>query len=328
MALRALLAGTGSYVPEKTLTNADLEKIVDTTDEWITTRTGIRARHVAAPEQATSDLAVVAGRRALEKAGLAAGDVDLILVATYTPDRLMPSTACYVQQQLGATRAAAFDIAAACTGFVFAVTTAQQFIASGMHKTVLVIGAECCSKFLDWKDRTTCVLFGDGAGAVVLTAGNEEGRGVLSTYIKSDGAGAEKLGIGAGGSREPLTQEVLEARKQFIFMSGQDVFKFSLRVIEDALTEGIRASGKTMDEIDVVIPHQANVRIIDAAFKRVGIPMEKAFLNLEKYGNTSAASIPLALDEAIAAGRVKPGNTVALVGFGAGFTWGTVVLTV
>ena len=328
--MKAILAATGSYAPEKIMTNFDLAKIVDTSDEWVTTRTGIKERRIAAPEEATSDLATKAAARCLAKAGMAASEVDLIIVATYTPDRLMPSTASYVQRNLGAVNAAAFDISAACAGFVYGVTVAEKFIVTKTYKNVLVVGAETCSRFLDWQDRTTCVLFGDGAGAVLLTASEDggDGRGILSTYIRTDGSGADSLGIGAGGSRNQLTAEVLEKREQFIFMNGQDVFKFSLRVIEDSLTNGIRASGLALDDIDVIIPHQANVRIIDSSFKRLGLSTDKAFINLQKYGNTSGGSIPLALDEAFSEGRVKAGDRVALVGFGAGFTWGCVVLKV
>lgn len=325
--IRAVITGTGSYVPEKIMTNDDLAKIVETSDEWITTRSGIKERRIAAPDQATSDLAVQAGKKAIADAGLDAAELDLIVLATYTPDTLMPSTASYVQKQLGATKAAAFDISAACSGFVYALSVAEKFIITETYKNILVIGAETCSKFLDWTDRTTCVLFGDGAGAVVLQGKENSQRGILSTYLKADGAGADKLGIPAGGSRLPLTQEVLDNRKQFIYMSGQDVFKFSLRVIDDALTTGIEKSGLTLDQIKTIVPHQANVRIIDSAFKRLGIPFEKAYLNLQKYGNTSAASIPIALDEAVKDGSIKQGDNIILVGFGAGFTWASAVVT-
>jgi 3-oxoacyl-[acyl-carrier-protein] synthase-3 len=319
------IAAVGSYVPPKALTNLELEQMVETSDEWIVTRTGIRERHVAGPEVASSDLAVLAARPALERAGVAPCDLDLIVVATVSPDMLYPATACIVQDRLGATRAAAFDLEAGCTGFVYALVMASQTVATGAYRNVLVIGAEVLSKFLDWTDRTTCVLLGDGAGAAVLQP-TEPGRGLLSFVLGSVGSGCDVLKIPAGGSRMPTSEETVLGRLHYTKMLGQEVFKFAVKTIDDAARISVERAGLTLDDVDLVVPHQANIRIIDAAAKRLGISMDRFVSNVDRYGNTSTASIPIALDEAVQAGRLKRGDVVVLVGFGAGLTWGAATL--
>jgi 3-oxoacyl-[acyl-carrier-protein] synthase-3 len=320
------ILGTGKYLPERIMTNADLEKLVDTNEEWIFTRTGIRERRMAAPEQATSDLAYEAAVEALNRAGLTAEDLDLIIVATLTPDHLFPSTACLVQARLGATKAAAFDLEAACSGFVYALSSAYGYIATGMYKHVLVIGAETLSRITDFTDRNTCILFGDGAGAAVLGP-VEEGRGLKSFVMGADGNGGKLLQVCAGGSRMPLTEEVLPQRKQFIYQNGKEVFKFAVRIMGGAAEEAIAKAGLNKADIDLFIPHQANIRIIEAAMERLELTPDKVMINLDKYGNTSAATIPVALAEAVETGRVKSGDQLVLVGFGGGLTWAACVLT-
>jgi 3-oxoacyl-[acyl-carrier-protein] synthase-3 len=319
------IAGTGSYAPEKVLTNADLEKIVDTTDEWIVTRSGIRERHIARADEATSDMATIAAQRAMEQAGVVAADLDLIIVATITPDMVFPSTACFVQNQLGAKNATCFDLEAACSGFLFGVNTASQFIKTGAVRTALVIGAEKLSGVIDWKDRTTCVLFGDGAGAVVLQA-CEAPRGILSTVTGSDGSLTELLNLPGGGSRHPVSPQTIEQRLHYMKMVGKDVFKHAVRAMSEAGRKAIEQSGLTIDQITCVVPHQANMRIVEAIRDRMGVEPDRFFVNLDRYGNMSAASIPVALDEATRMGRIKRGDPILLVAFGGGFTWGAMVI--
>ncbi len=320
------ILGTGSYLPERVLTNADLEKMVDTSDEWIITRTGIKSRHIAAEGQTTSDMAVEAGRRALKSAGLTVADLDLILVTTITPDMPTPSTACFVQSKLGAPQAAAMDLSAACSGFVYGITTAKAFIESGIYKHVLVCGAEKLSAFTDWKDRATCVLFGDGAGAVVLGP-SKEGRGeVLSTYLWANGNDAELLKIPGGGSRCPVSPASIEAGQHYLKMAGKEVFKIAVKVMGDAVAEALKGAGLTLADVSLLLPHQANLRIVQAVGDRLGLPPEKVFVNLDKVGNTSAASIAIGLDEVHAAGRLKKGDIVVLVAFGAGLTLASAVI--
>lgn len=319
------IIGTGKYVPEKILTNADLEKMVDTNDEWIVSRTGIRERHIASSEQATSDLAYEAAIRALESAGLTAEDLELIIIATITPDTMFPSTACILQDKLGAKKAAAFDLSAACSGFVYGMATANGFIQTGMYKNALVIGADTLSRITDYTDRNTCVLFGDGAGAVILGE-VPEGRGFLSFDLGAEGAGGDLLKLAGGGSRLPASNETVQDGKHFIYMNGREVFKFAVRVMGTATEEVLRKAGKTKEDIDLFVPHQANIRIIQSAMQRLSLPEEKCVVNVDKYANTSAASIPLALVEAAEDGRIKEGDTVLLVGFGGGLTWGASVI--
>lgn len=326
MKLRSVgIIGTGKYVPERVLTNAELETMVETNDEWIVSRTGIRERHIAAPDQATSDLAYEAAVKALKSAGIAAEDIELIIVATVTPDMTFPSTACILQEKLGAKKAAAFDLSAACSGFVYSLATANGFIQTGMYNNALIIGADALSRITDYTDRNTCVLFGDGAGAVVLGE-VPEGRGFLSFDLGAEGAGGELLKLEGGGSRCPASEETIRSGKHFIYMNGREVFKFAVRVMGTATEEVLRKAGKDKSEIDLFVPHQANIRIIQSAMQRLDLPEEKCVINVDKYANTSAASIPLALVEAVEEGRVKEGDTLLLVGFGGGLTWGASVL--
>ncbi|CAI6030574.1 3-oxoacyl-[acyl-carrier-protein] synthase 3 [Paenibacillus sp. JJ-100] len=319
------IIGTGKYVPEKILTNSDLEKMVDTNDEWIVSRTGIKERHIAAPDQATSDLAYEAALKALESAGMTGSDLDLIIVATITPDSSFPSTACILQDKLGAKGAAAFDLSAACSGFVYGLATATSFIQSGMYNNALVIGADCLSRITDYTDRNTCVLFGDGAGAVVVGE-VPEGRGFKAFDLGAEGAGGSLLQIEGGGSRLPASAETVENKKHYIYMNGREVFKFAVRVMGTATIEVLRKAGMDRTDVDLFVPHQANVRIIQSAMQRLELPEEKVVVNVDKYANTSAASIPLALVEAAEEGRMKAGDTVLMVGFGGGLTWGASVL--
>jgi len=323
--VRAVIAGTGSYLPARVMTNEDFTKIVDTSDEWIRTRTGIRERRIAAPEEAASDLAAKAGARALEAAGLAATEVDLIIVATVTPDHLLPSTACLVQRALGAERAFCFDLEAACSGFIYGSEVARVFIESGRVRHALVIGAEKMSTIVDWTDRQTCVLFGDGAGAVLWSRA-DDGRGLLATAMGCDGRLADLLVVPAGGSRKPASAETVAAREHSIRMSGREVFRHAVVNMSQAAREAIERAGCTLDAIDWVIPHQANQRIIEAIAERLGLPMERFYLNLERTGNMSGASIPVALDEAVRAGRIRPGDRILTVAFGSGLTWGASVI--
>ncbi len=322
-----VILGTGSYAPERVVTNDDLAHMVETSDEWIRTRTGIRERRIAAPSESTSDMAVQAARRALADAGLAAADIDLLIVATLTPDMPMPATACFVQPKLGVpTSAACFDLAAACSGFVYALDTACAMVGSGRYRKALVIGVEKLSAVLDWQDRTTCVLFGDGAGAVVVGASDEPGRGLLGTRLGAFGDGADLLYISHGGVLFPSTPESVAARDHCIRMKGKEVFKLAVRAMDEAARDILEQHQVRADQISLVIPHQANLRIIEAISAYLELPMERFFVNVDRYGNTSAASIPLALDEARRSGRIKPGDLTLLVAFGAGLTYGSALL--
>ena len=323
--LTGRITGTGSYLPEKVLTNADLEKMVDTDDDWIVTRTGIRERHVAADDEATSDLAFHAASEALESAGLAPEEIDLIIVATTTPDYPFPSTAALLQARLGADKAAAFDIQAVCTGFVYALSTADQFIRSGMYGKVLVVGAEVLSSLMDWSDRSTCILFGDGAGAVVLEADDSE-RGIISSHLHADGSQYDLLYVPGGGSREPLSRELLDSGRQFIRMKGNEVFRVAVNALESTVLEALEANNLKAEDIDLLVPHQANIRIINATGKKLGLSGDKVMITVDRHGNTSSASIPLALCEAVKENRVKDGSLVLLEAFGGGFTWGSILL--
>lgn len=322
--MRARVTGTGSYAPAKVLTNADLERMVATSDEWIRERTGIRERRIAASGEACSDLAVQAGRRALEAAGLSPADVDLILLATCTGDYPLPATACLVQHQLGATKAAACDIGAACCGFVYALSIADAYVKSGMRH-VLVIGSEVMSAITDWTDRNTCVLFGDGAGAAVVSAADGE-AGILSTQLRSDGTLNDLIAVPGGGSRMPPSEKVLAERLNCIKMKGNETFKVAVRSLEEIARESLAASGFRVEDVDLYVPHQANIRILKAVMDRLGLPLDKVMLNVDRYGNTSAASIPIALDEAVRSGRITPGSLVMLGAFGAGLTWASALI--
>ncbi|HNW83698.1 MAG TPA: beta-ketoacyl-ACP synthase III [bacterium] len=319
------IIGTGSNLPEKVMTNFDLEKIVDTSDEWIRTRTGISERRIADEFTATSDIASVAAKSALENAGLTADQIDLILVATVTPDMAFPSTACFVQKNIGAMNATAFDLGAGCSGFIYGLSVANSFISSGIYKNVLVIGAETLSKVINWEDRNTCVLFGDGAGAAVVSR-VEENSGILSIQLGANGNHAGLITEPAGGSRTPVTHEVLDKKLNTIHMEGSEVFKLAIRTMGAVSEDVIKESGLTVNDLSLVIPHQANQRIIDGIFKRLNVPKEKSHLNLEKYGNTSAASIPIALDEASRQGKLKKGDNLLMVAFGSGLTWGAAII--
>jgi 3-oxoacyl-[acyl-carrier-protein] synthase-3 len=323
------IAGTGSYVPERVLTNADLEKMVDTTDEWIMSRTGIKERRIAAPDEATSHMATKAAQRAMEAAGVTADDLDLIIVATITPDTFFPSTACHVQRNLGATKAVAFDVSAACAGFLYAMQIARHFINSGSRRAALIIGADKLSGITNWTDRNTCVLFGDGAGAAILTAkapDDSDPSGLLSSIMASDGRLTDILSVPGGGSAIPITPENADQRLNTIHMMGREVFKAAVKNTCEACEDAIARAGLTTADIAVLIPHQANIRIVDAICDRLGMPAERAFLNLHKYGNTSGAAIAIALDEAVRSGVVKKGDNLLLVAFGAGFAWAASVI--
>ncbi|NQT29764.1 MAG: ketoacyl-ACP synthase III [Candidatus Saganbacteria bacterium] len=318
--MRATIIGVGSCVPEKIVTNDDLAKSIETSDEWIRTRTGIKERRVADDGTSTSDLAIVAAEKALKSAKLSPEDLDLIIVGTTSPDYLFPSVACLLQNKLEAKKAAAFDVSAACSGFNYALTVASSFIENGTHKNILVVGADTLTKYLNWKDRGTCILFGDGAGAVVLTA-SDDGSGILSNWLKAEGRLGDRLIMPGGGSRDPEQKNT-----RFITMDGKEVFKFAVRVLEESIYESLKAANLSVKDIDLLIPHQANDRIINHVIKKMGLPKEKVYVNLQKYGNTSAASIPLALDEAVSDGKINKGNIVVLAGFGAGLTAGANVI--
>jgi len=317
---RAGITGLGVAVPDKVLTNLDLQQMVDTSDEWIRTRTGIKERRIADPEQAASDLAVDAAREALKDAGLRPENVDLIIVATNTPDMLMPATACLVQDRLGAANAGAFDLLAGCTGFLYALSVGHQYIASGTFKTVLVIGAETLSKIINWKDRNTCVLFGDGAGAAVLER-VPDNRGILSTRLGSDGSGGKHLKVPAGGSRLPASEATIQENLHYVTMNGREVFRFAVRAMGEGAMEVISMAGLAPEDINFFIPHQANIRIIETAARRLGINMNRVLVNVDRFGNTSTASIPIALYEAVKQKKIKDGQNIIMVGFGAGLTW-------
>jgi 3-oxoacyl-[acyl-carrier-protein] synthase-3 len=322
--MKSQIVSVDFYVPEKVLTNFDLEKIVDTSDEWIRTRSGIKERRIAGEGVATSDLAAVAAKRAIESAEMTPKDIQAIILGTATPDMLFPSTACLVQTKIGARKVISFDISAGCTGFLYGLTIADSFIKNGLDN-VLVIGAEALSKVMDFTDRTTCVLFGDGAGAAVLKKSNQD-NGIIASYFAADGASWKLLHQPAGGSKTPASKESIENRLHYIKMEGNEVFKLAVRAMAEAAVETLKRADISSDKIDLLIPHQANIRIIDATAKRLNLPKEKVYINLDKYGNTSAASIPIAFNEALKAGKIKKGSLVLMVAFGAGFTWGGVLL--
>ena len=323
--VRAKITGTGSAVPEKILTNFDLERLVDTSDEWITTRTGIKERHVASADEYTSCFATGAARNALEMAGVDPSELDLIIVATVTPDFPFPATACLVQDNLKASKAVAFDISAACSGFIYGLSIVEKFIGTGAVRKALVIGAEVLTRIVDWTDRNTCCLFGDGAGAVIVEA-SEGDSGILSTHIHSDGTYWELLNQPGAGSRNPVCQKTLDGKLMYINMQGNEVFKLAVRAMEDVAHEALSTNNLSTADIDLFIPHQANRRIIDAIGKRMGLSEKQLFVNLERYGNTSSASIPLALDEANRSGRIKSGDIVLFDAFGGGLTWGAALV--
>lgn len=321
----AHITGWGMYVPAKVLTNDDLAQMVDTNDEWIRERTGIRERHIAAKDETTASLAVEAATNALRVAKLAPTSLELIIVATSSPEYTFPSTASIVQDKIGASHAGAFDLSAACTGFIYALNMASQAIRSGQIKSALVIGAETLSRIVDWSDRSTCILFGDGAGAFVLQADEEPG-GVLSAIMRSDGSGGDLLSIPGGGSKNPASSQTIQDGLHFIHMNGNEVFRFATRVMATASKQAIEKAGLELDDIGVIIPHQANFRIIQAAARGLKLPMERFVVNVDKYGNTSTASIPIAVCEAIESGQLRPGDNTVMVGFGAGLTWGSVAV--
>ena len=322
---RASITGIGSYLPDKVLTNYDLEKMVDTTNDWIIQRTGIKERRIVENGVTTSDIATQASLRAMEDAGVSPKDLDMIITSTITPDHIFPSTSCYIQQKIGATRACAFDILAACAGFIYAMSIGQSFINSGAMKTVLVVGAECLSKITDYTDRSTCVLFGDGAGAVIIQR-NPVKHEILSSILAADGSEADVLIMPGGGARNPASLKSVQQRLHYIQFKGKEVFKLAINNITNLILETTRENGLTLDDIDLIIPHQSNLRIIEATMEKLGLPMEKAFVNIDKYGNTSSASVPIAMDEARKQGRLRKGNIVMLVAFGGGLTWGSSVI--
>ncbi|MGE5544941.1 MAG: beta-ketoacyl-ACP synthase III [Bacillota bacterium] len=322
---RTQVLGTGYAVPERILNNRELELMVDTSDEWIVDRTGIRERRICAPDQATSDLALSAAKKALSASGIEAGELDLILVATVTPDMVFPSTACLLQARLGASKAAAFDISAGCTGFVYALTVADRFLTAGDFRYALVVAAETLSRITDYTDRNTCVLFGDGAGAMVLGQGSGP-NGVLSTYLGADGTGESLLYIPAGGSRMPASQQTVDDRLHYIRMQGNEVFRFAVTTIPDCVARVLEPAGISINEVDHFIFHQANLRILQTAVKRMKIPWEKMLVNIERYGNMSAACIPLAVAEAVDDQLIHPGQLLLMVGFGAGLTMGSALV--
>jgi 3-oxoacyl-[acyl-carrier-protein] synthase-3 len=319
------IIGTGSYVPERVLTNADLEKMVDTTDEWIISRTGIKERRLAAPDEHTSDLATKAARAAIEQAGISVDEIDLIVVATVTPDMFFPATACFVQQKLQAKRAACFDVSAACSGFVYGLEIAQQFITSHTYNTILVIGAEKLSTIVDWTDRNTCVLFGDGAGAAILRS-RAGSHGVITTYMGSDGDYCDILSMPGGGSRMPTTKDNIDQRLNTMKMSGKEVYKQAVTAMLTAANTALEQAGLKTEDLACIIPHQANMRIIEAIAGRMNLPVDRFFVNLDRYGNTSAAAVAIALDEANRSGRMQIGDYVLLIVFGGGLTWASSVI--
>ena len=320
------ITGWGMYAPERVLTNADLEKLVDTSDEWIRTRTGIRERHVAAAHESTATLAAIAGKRAIAVAGLEPDDIDLILVGTLTPDYWMPATAVLVKEAIGNRTAVAFDVMAACSGFVYAYGTADAFIRSGQYRNVLVIGAELLTRFLDFTDRNTCILFGDGAGAVVLSASDEPGGGMAGMELTTDPDGAYMIWLPSGGSVSPPSGGTIARGEHYVRMEGKETYRFATKTLATSALTAIRRAGWDPDEVDLFIPHQANVRIIESVAKGLGLPMDKMYVNVDRYGNTSAASVPIALSEAVDAGRIKVGDKVVIVAFGAGFTSGAAAI--
>jgi 3-oxoacyl-[acyl-carrier-protein] synthase-3 len=322
---RSVILGTGSEVPSKIITNHDLEKMVETSDEWITVRTGIKERHVLEEGKGNADMAFPAAKRALEDAGMEAKDLDAIIMGTVSADYVMPSSACVLEDMLGARNAFSFDVGAACSGFLNAISVADSFIRTGKINNALVVGSDTLSRMLNWQDRTTCILFGDGAGAAVLGA-SENGSGILSTKLRTDGSYVKTLYVPAGGSLKPATLETVKRNEHTITMNGKEVFKIAVRSMEEISREALAEAGIGIEQVSLVIPHQANKRIIVALAERLGVPMEKIMVNLDRYGNTSAASVPVALDEARRQGRIKPGDIVLLNAFGAGFAWGAAVV--
>ncbi len=323
--IQARITGTGSYAPKKVITNHDLAKLVETSDEWIIERTGIRERRIAEKGQTTSDLAYEASRKALKAAGIGADELDLILVATMTPDMILPSAGCVLQEKLGAKKAAAFDLYAACSGFIYGMSVANAFIRSGIYKNVLLVGAEVLSRFTDWEDRGTCILFGDGAGAVVIQRHTGK-RGILSTHLHSDGALGDLIQVPAGGASHPASHDTIRRRMHFIKMKGNETFKAAVRALEGVVQEALEHNKVKPEEIDFLVPHQANLRIIQAMAQRLNMPMEKVVLTLPKYGNTSAASIPMALDEAVRDGRIRENHLLLFEAFGGGLTWASALV--
>ena len=323
--IRSCILGTGSYAPKRILTNADLEAMVATSDAWIRQRTGIRERHIAAEGEVTSDMAVAAARMALEQSGTDPADLDAIIVATISADMPMPSCAVMVQAKLGARRAFAFDLSAACAGSLYGLTIADQFIRTGSARRILVIGTELLSRLVDWDDRSSCILFGDAAGAMIVGP-SDNGSGLLSAHLHSDGDAADLLAIRGGGSLHPASEAVLENKLHKIAMRGREVYKFAVRVLPEALAEAFAANGVQAADIDHVVSHQANLRIVESVLERVGIPMEKCWVNLDRFGNTSSASLPLSLDEAHRAGRLKRGDLIAMMAVGAGMAWGSALM--
>ncbi len=321
----AKITGLGAYVPEKILTNFDLEKMVETTDEWIRTRTGIETRRIAEKGQSASDLAVPACLEAIKNAGLTPQDIDLIIVATITPDSFFPSTACNIQHKIGALKCGAFDMAAACSGFPYAVAVANSFIISGLYKNILVVGTEVLSGFIDWTDRSTCVLFGDGAGAAVLSRA-EDGSGVISAEIGADGSMGDLLKIPGGGSAFPPSEETLKNKLHYLRMQGSEIFKVAVRTMDQAVRDVVAEAGLKLSDVKVLIPHQANMRILQAVAERLELPLDKVFINVEKYGNMSSASTVVALYEAVKTGKVKSGDLIVLVAFGGGLTWAATLI--
>jgi 3-oxoacyl-[acyl-carrier-protein] synthase-3 len=323
--IHARITGTGSFAPKKIITNHDLEKLVATSDEWITERTGIKERRVAEKGQTTSDLAYEASKRALKAAGIGAEELDLIIVATMTPDKILPSTGCVLQEKLGAKKAAAFDIYAACSGFIYGMSVANAFIRSETYKNILLVGAEVLSRFTDWEDRTTCILFGDGAGAAVLQRHSGK-RGILSTHLHSEGSFADMIHVPGGGAQHPASHDTIRKRMHFIKMKGNETFKAAVRALEGVVQETLEHNKIKPEDIDFLVPHQANLRIIQAMAQRLDMPMEKVVLTLPKYGNTSAASIPMALDEAVRDGRIKENHLLLFEAFGGGLTWASALV--
>lgn len=323
--LKTKIAGTGSYLPERVLTNADLEKMVDTSDEWISTRTGIKERRIVNEDQAASDLAYEASKKAIQAAQVKPEELDMIIVATITPDMVFPATACVLQEKLGVKGIAAFDLEAACSGFLYGISIGSQFIATGMYNNILVVAAEALSKIIDWKDRSTCILFADGAGAVILKPSSDNSR-IISSYLGADGTGADLVGVPAGGSRLPASQETVRDGQHYMKMKGNGLFKRAVKVMVQAIDISLEKSGLTYDEIDFFIPHQANIRIINAVAKRIGIDKNKAYVNLDQCGNMSAASVAVALDQAVREGKIKKGDKVLLTCFGGGLTWASLVI--
>lgn len=322
---RTRIISTGSYIPEIVITNRDLEKMVDTSDEWISTRTGIKKRHIARKNQAASDLAYEASIKALKKAGMSAKDIDMIIVTTITPDMLFPATACILQEKLGVSKVPAFDLEAACSGFLYGISVASQFIATGVYENILVVASETLSKITDWEDRNTCVIFADGAGAAILGPSTDE-SGIISIYLGADGSGADLVKVPAGGSRMPASIETVRQRQHYMKMKGNELFKRAVKVMVEAVDKAIKKGKLTCRDIDFFIPHQANIRIIQAVAKRIDLPMEKVYINLHECGNMSAASVAVALDQAVEERKIKKGDKVLLTCFGGGLTWASIII--